>query len=134
MAERSEAKSAKRSFASKIKIRFILTRSLASRFWLRFAQQFLTKYKKTTYWSLNPQGLIPHFTTFLEILKIIVSFLKFLICVTRFVNIILLTRLTCHNLLFSAAISVSQWLSASKFLESRTSGEIRNGHDSELFR
>jgi len=39
-AERSEAKSAKRSFASKIKIRDILTRSFASRFLLRFAQLF----------------------------------------------------------------------------------------------
>ena len=74
------------------------------------------------------------FSPFLEILKNIVPTLKFLICVTRFVNIILLPRSTCHNLLFSAAISVSQWLSASPFLERRTSGEIRNGHDSELFR
>jgi len=40
VAERSEAINAKRSFASKIKI---LTRSFASRFWLRFAQPFLAK-------------------------------------------------------------------------------------------
>jgi hypothetical protein len=37
MAERSEAKSAKRSFPSKIKIRNILTRTFASRFLLRSA-------------------------------------------------------------------------------------------------
>jgi hypothetical protein len=40
MAERGEAKSAKRSFASKIKILEILTRSFASRFLLRYAQPF----------------------------------------------------------------------------------------------
>jgi len=38
MAERSKAKCAKRSFASKIKISDILTRGFASRFLLRFAQ------------------------------------------------------------------------------------------------
>ncbi len=58
MAERSEAKNAKRSFASKIKIRNILTRSVASRFLLRFAQPFLAKFKLTTNWSLSPQELI----------------------------------------------------------------------------
>jgi len=42
IAERSEAKSAKRSFASKIKIWNVLTRSFASRFLLRFAQPFLS--------------------------------------------------------------------------------------------
>ena len=57
MAERSEAKSAKRSFASKIKIRDILTRSFASRFQLRFAQLFLGKFKWTINLSLFPQGL-----------------------------------------------------------------------------
>jgi len=57
MAERSEAKSAKRRFATKyLKILF-LTRCFASRFLLRFAQPFLAKFKLTTNWSLSPQGL-----------------------------------------------------------------------------
>jgi len=43
MAERSEAKNAKRSFASKIKIQNTLTRSFASSFLLCFAQPFLAK-------------------------------------------------------------------------------------------
>ena len=47
MAERSEAKSAKRSFPSKIKTRKILTRCCA--------QPFLAKIKRPTNWSLNPQ-------------------------------------------------------------------------------
>ncbi len=41
MAVRIDAKNAKRSFATKIKIRDILTRSFASHFKLRFAQPFL---------------------------------------------------------------------------------------------
>jgi len=57
MAERSEAKNAKRSFASKIKIWNILTRSFASRFLLRFAQQFLIRFNQTTNRSFYPQGL-----------------------------------------------------------------------------
>ena len=57
MAERSEAKRVKRSFASKyLEIRF-LTRSFASRFQLRYAQPFLARFKWTTNWSLYPQGL-----------------------------------------------------------------------------
>ena len=40
MVERSEAKSAKRSFASKVKIIYILTRSFALRFLLLYAQPF----------------------------------------------------------------------------------------------
>jgi len=53
----SRKKSVKRSFASKcFKTRF-LTQSFASRFKLRFAQPFLAKFKKTTNWSLSPQGL-----------------------------------------------------------------------------
>jgi len=40
MAERSEAKCAKRSFVSKIKILDILRGRIASRFKLRFAQPF----------------------------------------------------------------------------------------------
>jgi len=43
MGERSEAKSANRSFASKMKIWDILTRSFASRFKLRYIQPFLGK-------------------------------------------------------------------------------------------
>ena len=58
MVEGREAKSAKRSFASKIKIGDILTRIFASRFQLRFAHPFLAKLKRTTNWSLYPQGLI----------------------------------------------------------------------------
>jgi len=58
MVERSEAKSVKLSFASKIKIRDILTRNFASHFLLRFAQPFLAKFKWTINWSLSPQGLI----------------------------------------------------------------------------
>jgi len=46
MAERSEAKNAKRSFASKIKNGNILTGG--------------GKLKWTTYWSLSPQGLSLH--------------------------------------------------------------------------
>jgi len=57
MAERSEAKSAKRSFASKYFKFLFLTRSFASRFLLRFAQPFLAKFKWTINWSLSPQGL-----------------------------------------------------------------------------
>ena len=57
MAERSEAKSAKRSFASKYFKFAFLTRSFASRFLLRFAQPFLAKFKWTINWSLSPQGL-----------------------------------------------------------------------------
>ena len=57
MAERSEAKSAKRSFSSKIKFRDILTRSLASRFSLRYAEPFLAKFQLTTNWSFYLQGL-----------------------------------------------------------------------------
>jgi len=57
MAERSEAKNAKRSFASKYFKFSFLTRSFASRFWLRFAHPFLAKFNWTTYWSLSPQGL-----------------------------------------------------------------------------
>ena len=66
MAERSESKSTKRSFASKIKIRDILTRSFASRFQLRYAQPLLTKLK----WSTYPQRLIySNFINNLVILK-----------------------------------------------------------------
>jgi len=57
MAERSEAKSAKRSFVSKIEILDILTRSFASPFYLRYAQPFLSKLKSTANWSLYPLGL-----------------------------------------------------------------------------
>jgi len=54
MAERSKAKRAKLSFASK-NIKFLfLTRSFASRFWLRCALPFL---KWTNNWSLYPLGL-----------------------------------------------------------------------------
>jgi len=48
---------AKRSFASKIQIKNILTRSFASRFLLRFAQPFLAKFRWANNWSLSPQGL-----------------------------------------------------------------------------
>jgi len=58
MAERSEAKSAKRSFASKYLNFLFLTRSFASRFLLRFAQPFLAKNQMTTTLSLSSQGLI----------------------------------------------------------------------------
>ena len=57
MAEHSDAKSAKRSFAQKIQIRVILTRSFASRSQLRFVPPFLAKFKRTTNWSLYPHGL-----------------------------------------------------------------------------
>jgi len=57
MAERSEAKKAKRSFASKIKISIILTQSFASRFLLRFAKPFLGKLNRTINWPLYQQGL-----------------------------------------------------------------------------
>ena len=59
MAYRSETKSAKLSFASKIEILGISTRSFASRFQLRYAQPFfkIMKLKLTTNWSLYPQGL-----------------------------------------------------------------------------
>ena len=43
--KRSEAKSAKRSFALKIKIQNILTRSFASRFKLRYAQPILANFR-----------------------------------------------------------------------------------------
>ena len=59
MPERSEAKSAKRSFASKINIRDILTRSSTSRFSLRDAQPFLAKFKGAINWPLYPLGLTP---------------------------------------------------------------------------
>ena len=59
MAEQSEAKRAKRSFASKYFKIWLLTRSFASRFLLRFAQPFLAKFKWTINWSLSPQGLKP---------------------------------------------------------------------------
>ena len=58
MAERSEAKSAKRSFTSKIKIRDILTRSFASRLYLCFVQPFLAKIKRTINWPLYRHELI----------------------------------------------------------------------------
>jgi hypothetical protein len=48
MAERSEVKSAKRSFASKY-LKFAL-------FSLRYGQPFLAKLKRTANWSLYPQG------------------------------------------------------------------------------
>jgi len=57
MAERSEAKCAKRSFASKYFIFLFLTRSFSSRFLIRLAQSFLAKINQTTNWSLSPQGL-----------------------------------------------------------------------------
>ena len=57
MAERSEAKSAKRSFASKYYWFLFLTRSFASRLLLRFAQPFIVTFKWTINWSLSPQGL-----------------------------------------------------------------------------
>jgi len=57
MAERSDAKSAKRSFASKIIYFNILTRSFASRFLPRFGLPFLAKFKLTINRSLSPQGL-----------------------------------------------------------------------------
>ena len=59
VAERSEAKSAKQSFASKMNIRKILTRSFASRFYLRYDQPFLSKIKGTINRSLYAQGLTP---------------------------------------------------------------------------
>ena len=52
MAERIEAKSAKRCFASKYLQFGFLTRSFAVRFLLRFAQPFLAKSKLTTNWPL----------------------------------------------------------------------------------
>jgi len=61
MDERSEAKSAKRSFASKYFKFLFLTRSFASLFFLRFAQPFLAKFKWTINWSLSPQGLKKNF-------------------------------------------------------------------------
>ena len=63
MAERSEANSAKQSFASKYYIKIFLTRSFASRFKLRFAQPFLAKFKWTINWSLSPQGLMSYVST-----------------------------------------------------------------------
>ena len=57
MAERSEAKSAERSFSSKIRLKDILMRRFASRYWLRYVQIFLAKVKWTTNWSLSPSGL-----------------------------------------------------------------------------
>ena len=48
MAEHSEAKSAKRSFASK---------NIKTDIFCRFAQLFLAKFKRTTNWSLYAQGL-----------------------------------------------------------------------------
>ena len=64
MAERSEAKSAKRSFASKIskiftfdaKLRFALFGSLRSAI-------FLAKFKSTTNWSLYPKDLTPCYSS-----------------------------------------------------------------------
>jgi hypothetical protein len=52
MAERSEAKSAKGSFASKYLEFLFLTRSFASRFMHLFAQSFLAYNKWTTNLSL----------------------------------------------------------------------------------
>jgi len=57
MAERSEAKNAKQSFAPKYLKFSFLTRSFASRFLLRFAQPLLAKFNRTTYWSFSPQGI-----------------------------------------------------------------------------
>jgi hypothetical protein len=68
MADRSEAKSAKQSFASKLKILDILTRSFASRFALCYAPPFLVKLKWTNNWSLYPQGLKQDFS--ISLLKI----------------------------------------------------------------
>jgi hypothetical protein len=59
MAERSEAKSAKRSFASKIITRDILTRSSASRYSLRYAQPFFEKFNRKINWPLESLGLTP---------------------------------------------------------------------------
>jgi len=52
--ERSEAKSAKQSFASKSYEFIFMTRSFASRFFLRYAQPFLAKNKRTINWPLYP--------------------------------------------------------------------------------
>jgi len=62
MADRSEAKSAKRSFASKyFKFKF-LARSFASRFLLRFAQPFLATLKKQLIGHFPRKGLaLPFF-------------------------------------------------------------------------
>jgi len=77
MAERSEAKNAKRSFASKVKIRKILTRSFASRYLLRFAQPFSAKMKLTINWSLYLQGLRFFFMTKKKIISsFIISYRK----------------------------------------------------------
>ena len=57
LTQRSEAKSAKRSFASKYLKFLFLTRSFASRFQLHFAQPILAKLKLTINWSPSPQGL-----------------------------------------------------------------------------
>jgi hypothetical protein len=57
MAEQSEAKNAERSFASKYMTFRFSTRSFASRFLRRFAQQFLARLKRTTIWSFYFHGL-----------------------------------------------------------------------------
>ena len=62
IAERSEAKSAKRSFASKPKTGKILRRSFASRILLRYAYLFLAKLYLTTSWSLYREGLKSYLT------------------------------------------------------------------------
>jgi hypothetical protein len=55
VAERSEAKSAKRSFASKSQCRDIIPRKFASLFHLRYAQRCLAKLEGEIYWSFFPQ-------------------------------------------------------------------------------
>jgi len=57
MAERSEAKSAKRSFASKYLNFVYFTHSFASRFLLRFAKQFLSRFKLTNELVIFPANV-----------------------------------------------------------------------------
>jgi len=56
MAERGEAKRAKRSFASKIKLKYFDAK-LCFALKLRFAQPFLAKFNWTINWLLSPQEL-----------------------------------------------------------------------------
>jgi len=61
MAEQSEAKSAKRSFASKSILKNILKRSFASRYFASLRSATFGKFNWKINWSLSPQGLTPYY-------------------------------------------------------------------------
>jgi len=70
ISERSEVKSAKRSFALKYSLFRFLTRSFASRFLLRYAQPFLAKLNWTINFSLSQQGLNHFFWLIFQIFSL----------------------------------------------------------------